>query len=297
MLALAIVALVMTPAVRLHVACTSDGTTPVGVWFQSSYGIPGIDGVATLGEWPSWTNLTLILDDVLRATPPPNQSAALSVMNTAANLYFAMQVPNQLAANKTDVGNPPYHVNTIDLWMVDGVDRGANITTVIMVLTVEGSTTETEAPYFLGVMPTPFTPSDPSRPYGAATFQPGHDAPRGTYTFELAFPLTLAPPAQDADGRLLNMGLRPVPVYQVIRIFFSQTGHDGNHTYSYSYALPDAWWPPEAERLYVTAAFDPIPWLLIVTGIAIPLGLILLALRRRRRHTHKARKKGLVGRP
>jgi hypothetical protein len=188
----------------------------IGVWFQSHLGTPHIDGVTTPGEWTIWTNLTLILDDVLRASPPPNQSVALAVMNTAANLYFAMQVPNQLPANKTDVGNPPYHVNGISLWIVDGLDRGGNITIVVMVLNVEGSTTETEEHYFLGVMPIPFTPSDPSRPYGAASFEPGHDAPRGTYTFEVAFPLTLLPLAQDADGRLLNAGLRPMAVCQVL---------------------------------------------------------------------------------
>jgi hypothetical protein len=289
LLPIAVVAIGLVAAAALITSWGAMSYVRTGNWFQSRFGIPQVDGVATPGEWPAWSNLTLVLDDVLGATPSQNQNVAIAVMNTGANLYFAIQVPNSLQANETDVLEPPYHTNTMALWMLDGFDRGWNITWVTMGLKVMGASTVREEPYFVGVMPTPFTSTDPSRPFGAAAFQPGQEPPRGVYTFEMAFPLILLPPALDANGRLIYMGLRPVAVYELLRLSFIQDGHDGNDTFYYSYALPREWSVPASERLYISTALDPLPWIVACTAVAIAFSVAYWEYRRRRRRQQAAK--------
>jgi hypothetical protein len=268
---------------------TASFASTSGVAVQSNLGAPTIDGWLGTNEWKGFVNLSLPIEEVLRATPPALLNVTFAAMNTAYALYMTLQVRDRLPANEATVITPPYHSNNLGLWIGDGIVRvidSNNFSLIDYELIVESPSSIRDAARALGSAIADFNAADPSRPYGAAGFQyDSGQSGRGTYTFEMAFPYTTQPAFAAVGQQPMFMGLCCVPRYRLWAISFGEWGNNGTDTYHFNYQLP-RYGAPEDEWLYVVAAVDPTPLILLtsgLSGLAVAAAVSILFLRRRRR--------------
>jgi hypothetical protein len=265
----------------LYLGVTTRGAT-AETRLPAYYGTPVIDGAVTPGEWPSFTELNLTLTEAIRITPPTSLLLTIALLNTGAQLSLALQIPHQLPANRSTSDNPPYHANALSIYVDDFVNRTIYNETWSVIsfhMGVEALNDTVQYALFhpLGAYPVGLVAHDPTKPWGAVTFTPSpSEAPRGTYTFEIAFPLSLELPRLDPNGRAVNVGLRPVPTYHVFRLDFGQGGSYGQ-TYTITYTT----------AFTIDAAFDPLALLPLVALVAVVVVLliccVILPLRARKR--------------
>lgn len=269
----------------LCLAVTMRGAT-VETRLPASYGTPVIDGTITPGEWPAFTELNLTLTEAIRITPPPSLLLTIALRNTGAQLSLALQIPHQLPANRSTSDNPPYHADALSIYIDDFVNRtiyNETWSAISFHMGVEALNDTVQYALFhpLGAYPVGLVADDPTKPWGAVTFTPSpSETPRGTYTFEIAFPLSLELPRLNPNGRAINVGLRPVPTYHIFRLDFGRAGSYGQ-TYTITYTT----------ALTIDAAFDPLALLPLAAAVAIGVTLLICCVivrlggRKRRKQT------------
>lgn len=244
---------------------------------ESTLGTPVIDGVTSPGEWGEWRDLSLYLDQDIYCNPPETLNISLSVLNTAFHLSFAVQIPDQLPGNSTTPGtgifNPPCHQDTLN-FDVYGGGRIVRLSVVVYDVNVIMD------PSWIGLMAPFFSLDDPSRPIGNASFSQSRPDGRGTYTFEVMFPLTIQPQVSDNYGNRINYGLRPDTRYGVISLSFSRRGSaldtpPGQMIYSYFYEFPAN---SSEQQFAIIPAYDPSPTITLALMTTVVVSLILVCL-------------------
>ncbi len=216
---------------------------------QSTYGVPVIDGMVSAGEWPHWTTIQIPIDDAFTPNPPSSQDVPVSAQNTAALLTIAAQVHNT-----PETGRHSFNVR----FFVPGA-----IIDYILTRESDGSVYDTVLIDIWSGMGL----EDSTRPYGNASFRATEPDGNGTYSFEMGFPITLAP---RVEGSTDIQGLRPSSSYEVY--------------FSYSNSIVGLY---SNIGYNVVCAVDPLQVLIFTIIIVVPTTLLAIfvwrRLKRRRR--------------